>query len=374
MPDGKVIYERKETTMQIRLSENIRNLRKDHSMTQEQLADALGVTVGAVYKWEAGLSMPEIRLLMEMADLFDSSVDALLGYVQQSGNVGSRIKRIQEHLAEKNFDEAVTESEKALKKYPNNFRLVYTCAFMYMVKTTEDKSRKSMVKSNQLFEKAMSLLDPNTAGDVNEITIRNYIATNYMSVGDTEKALEILKHNNIRNINGSMISFLYAVELRQSDEALPYVRKTMMDYIISITRTTYGASFAYAHKHNDECISCLKWLSDFLNSLKTDPDALVYTDKFEAITLALMAVWEEMFGYSESAEKHINEAYELTARFDGSPVYDASGIRFIEGSDGMLIDSFGKTVFEAVENYVFEKVPKNKASRKIRKLWEDHEK
>nr|MCR4556847.1 helix-turn-helix domain-containing protein [Saccharofermentans sp.] len=54
--------------MQIKLSENIRSLRKEHKLTQEQLADALGVTVGAVYKWETGLSMPEIRLLMELAD------------------------------------------------------------------------------------------------------------------------------------------------------------------------------------------------------------------------------------------------------------------------------------------------------------------
>ena len=54
--------------MLINLAENIRRLRKEHSMTQEQVANALGVTVGAVYKWESGQSLPEIRLLMEIAD------------------------------------------------------------------------------------------------------------------------------------------------------------------------------------------------------------------------------------------------------------------------------------------------------------------
>lgn len=40
--------------MTLRLAENIRTMRKARVLTQEQLAEVLGVTVGAVYKWEAG--------------------------------------------------------------------------------------------------------------------------------------------------------------------------------------------------------------------------------------------------------------------------------------------------------------------------------
>ena len=39
--------------MAIRLAENIRAFRKARGLTQEQLSEVLGVTVGAVYKWEA---------------------------------------------------------------------------------------------------------------------------------------------------------------------------------------------------------------------------------------------------------------------------------------------------------------------------------
>ena len=66
--------------MQIRLAENIRALRRQHRFTQEQLAESLGVTPGAVYKWEAGLSQPELAIIVELSDLFDTSVDVLLGY------------------------------------------------------------------------------------------------------------------------------------------------------------------------------------------------------------------------------------------------------------------------------------------------------
>ena len=66
--------------MKMRLAENIRAFRKERSLTQEQLSEALGVTAGAVYKWEAKLSIPELELIIQMADFFDTSVDVLLGY------------------------------------------------------------------------------------------------------------------------------------------------------------------------------------------------------------------------------------------------------------------------------------------------------
>ena len=43
--------------MVLKLPEKIRSFRKQRSLTQEQLAEVLGVTVGAVYKWEAGGSL-----------------------------------------------------------------------------------------------------------------------------------------------------------------------------------------------------------------------------------------------------------------------------------------------------------------------------
>ena len=46
--------------MENKLAENIRNYRKDLGFTQEQLAERLGVTLGAVSKWERGSSEPDL--------------------------------------------------------------------------------------------------------------------------------------------------------------------------------------------------------------------------------------------------------------------------------------------------------------------------
>ena len=54
--------------MELSLSANIGKLRRAHGMTQEQLAEALGVTFAAVSKWERGASLPSVTLLMPLAE------------------------------------------------------------------------------------------------------------------------------------------------------------------------------------------------------------------------------------------------------------------------------------------------------------------
>lgn len=60
----------------------IANYRKEKNMTQEALANELGVTNQAVSKWENDQSYPDIEQLPNLADLFGVSIDALFGREQ----------------------------------------------------------------------------------------------------------------------------------------------------------------------------------------------------------------------------------------------------------------------------------------------------
>ena len=73
--------------MKNNLAENIRKFRKERGLTQEQLAEVFNMTVGAVHKWEAGLSTPDIVVLTELADFFDTSLDVLVGYSVRDNRV-----------------------------------------------------------------------------------------------------------------------------------------------------------------------------------------------------------------------------------------------------------------------------------------------
>ena len=61
------------------IGKRILELRKRHSMTQEKLANEMGVSIGAVSKWETGASIPDLTMLCALADFFHVSTDYLLG-------------------------------------------------------------------------------------------------------------------------------------------------------------------------------------------------------------------------------------------------------------------------------------------------------
>ena len=127
--------------MKLKLAENIRAYRKQRKMTQEQLAEVLNVTVGAVYKWESGLSLPELKLIVEMADFFDISVDVLLGYEMKDNRLKATLERLGGYVNTED-PEGPEEAEKALKRFPHSFAVVYLCAIIYMISGGKDHDEK----------------------------------------------------------------------------------------------------------------------------------------------------------------------------------------------------------------------------------------
>ena len=81
--------------MNIQIGPKIRSFRLARSMTQEQLAQKLGVSAQAVSKWESGIHMPDIQLLPDLAVIFGISIDELFTMTEES-----RMDRIENQLDE----------------------------------------------------------------------------------------------------------------------------------------------------------------------------------------------------------------------------------------------------------------------------------
>ncbi|MBR4256133.1 MAG: helix-turn-helix transcriptional regulator, partial [Clostridia bacterium] len=84
--------------MKITIGTNIKRLRTEKGVTQEQLAEAMNVTCAAVSKWERGDTFPDITALQPLAFYFGVSLDTLMGYDKEK--------------YEKEIDEILTEYRK----------------------------------------------------------------------------------------------------------------------------------------------------------------------------------------------------------------------------------------------------------------------
>ena len=94
--------------MSIQFSRKLADLRRREGLSQEQLADRLGVTRQSVSKWESGAAMPELAKLVALSELFHTSVDYLVkDYLDEpeipaeSGGDTARLERKVDDLTRK---------------------------------------------------------------------------------------------------------------------------------------------------------------------------------------------------------------------------------------------------------------------------------
>ena len=76
--------------MKLSIGKNIREYRRKNDMTQEELADRLGVSYQSVSRWENGLTYPDIEFLPAIAEMLSCSVDQLMGIPDAEKEKGGR--------------------------------------------------------------------------------------------------------------------------------------------------------------------------------------------------------------------------------------------------------------------------------------------
>lgn len=73
--------------MMDKIAANIARLRREHGMTQEALAEVIGVSAQTISKWETSTTYPDIALLPVLADTFGVTIDALYGRAEKHRSV-----------------------------------------------------------------------------------------------------------------------------------------------------------------------------------------------------------------------------------------------------------------------------------------------
>ena len=342
--------------MKLSLAQNISRLRKQNALTQEQLAEALGVTFAAVSKWERGAATPDLSLIADMADLFSVSLDALVGFEAQNGSAEALEKRLLRLQREKRFEEAASEAEKALQRYPNHFRLAYRCGTLYELAGLERNRLDWVRRGRDLLERSLPLLSQNADPAVSEISLQYHIAQCCFKLGETERGLEILKKTNVCGVHNALIALNLTGGDHPPQEAEPYLTDALGDLMsLSVRLMTAYASY-YHRKGDDEAsLEALQWLVRLLESLKPGP-SVAYVDKVVTLCCCECAHLSRLKGQPETAEAWLRRAYRVGSAFDAAPCYRMDNLKFCVGNatEATAYDDLGESALASVERQLTE--------------------
>ena len=322
------------------LAENIRSYRKNLGLTQEQLAERLGITLGAVSKWERGSSEPDLSYIMDLAELFHISVDALIGYSMRGNDADTEEDRLEAMIEQSQAGEpeerisleAVAEEyDRALRRFPNHFRLVCSAAMLYQQIGVVFRKDAALRKALELYRHAINLLPRN--GDhpeINEVRLRNEIAGCYSALKDYDKAIEEYKKNNPTGSNDARIGGLYSLFKHQPEEGIVYTEKAFFSHVSDLITTMAGyISYYLATDRMDPGIRAAEWTIRFLESLREDPGKHAYVDKIICLFHLALAVLQDRRGASEASEESLRTAVRIAAAFDADPVFTLENTVFL---------------------------------------------
>ena len=344
--------------MENKLAENIRRCRKDLGLTQDQLAERLGVTLGAVSKWERGGSEPDLGIIMDLAEIFHVSVDALIGFSMHGTDADTEAARIEELGLKAPVTEVAEEYARALKKFPNHFRIVLgaaACAKQIGIVYRQDGELKHAL---ELYQHALELISQNKDPKIGEPLLRDEVANCYSALKDYKRAVEEYKKNNLYGNNDAQIGSNLIQYLRMPEEGIEYTERAFLNHIVNLPQIMNGFfHYNMRTKHYDRGIRAAKWTIESLQSLKADPEARSFLDKIICLCYLLLAGIQDMARRPEESQENMRTAVRIAAAFDRDPVYTLENIVFMEHTkDVSFYDSSGPTALEGLKQVLSDAV------------------
>jgi len=343
--------------MQLKLSENIKKYRKDMDLTQEGLADALGVTVGAVSKWENGNNVPDVMTMMELADFFNISMDELLGFSLSSKKIEDMCKEIDALARSHRFDEGILVVKDAMARYPHTFKVLYACADLYYYKFLESKDMKDSEDAIEIFESALNYISQSKEREIMEYTVKTKMAYLYRKI-DPGKAIELLKKTNYEGWRCNEIGVVF-MDMGKTKEALENFSIALLKIFTEQLTTVNNIAEALMATGKRSDIKSATDLVETELKIVSDygiPGEVNVTYKLRALLCVLMAYLQSFLDKPDKMEEYVKEALDLAICFDEAKIgedfitglrynyfsqekvkaYDASGTKAIDSIRTMI--------------------------------------
>lgn len=297
------------------LHENIRNIRKAKGMTQEALAEAMGVSAASVSKWETGQSAPELAMLMELADFFEVSVDTLLSHTVSADRKQRLLDKMEKAAEEDRFEDAKLTAQTLLRSYPNDYSVVDRVADFYYHIFIRIHDNASMEYAIELVQRLFKLADDPSGKKQYELFSR--LGNMYELLDNWEKAREYHEKGNVAGNNERTLAYALAQE-GKNQEALDRLSKVFMTNLFYLMVDANRIKELWELQEQPEkAKAALKWAVGAMDNLGPE---MLENLRILAASFAINLAGMEEDGF----EEYLRRAVRLL-----SGTADAQGICFV---------------------------------------------
>ena len=292
----------------MKLSENIKNIRKAKGLRQEQLAEAMGVSTASVSKWETGQTAPELTVLVDLADFFEVSIDALMGHMLTGNRMEDMLAEMNEQEEEGNFEQAIEIAEKLLQCYPNSEKIVDEVAKIYYRVFVATGERTAIEKSIDL-TKRMFALGENTTG-TKKYELLSSLGNQYALVGDWEQARKYYTEGNVGGMNDRALAGLLAQEGKDK-EAVGAISEILTNNLFHILTDVFLLNTSWTNLgESKKADATLLWGINLLEHL--EGDAVAHLMPMKSTMYLLLAMSAEEREDTQMADTYVKGAMQCT--------------------------------------------------------------
>lgn len=242
---------------QLSIAENIVRLRHGKKMTQEQLANFIGVTKASVSKWETGQSLPDIILLPQLAAFFDVTVDEILGYVPHLSKeqVQSLYQKFAADFANCPFEEVMSQTQEYVKRYYSCYPFLFQICVLWLNHYTmaegEERQKEILAELSELCGHIRENCRDVQIGD--DVIVLQAMA--YLQMGKTDEVVDALEEmarpDRLMGQSASVLMQAYMMA-GDVDKAESLMQISMYNALVSLV----GMSTSYVSMHMDRLETC----------------------------------------------------------------------------------------------------------------------
>lgn len=209
------------------LGEKLRSLRKKNDLTQEQLAERLGVSFQSISKWETNAAVPDVSMFPVLANFYRVTTDELLGVDialadDKIKQYGDEIYRL---LGEWKLAEAVETARRACSEFPGSDNLRYLLA--HAIESAQNVIRTKEENLAEIISILSRILETSTDTDL-RLGSQAMLVRAYRNSGDDEKAIEYAE--GLPGLFQTRQRQMIRMGLKKGAERAQYVRNVIGSY------------------------------------------------------------------------------------------------------------------------------------------------